>query len=45
MKKETLSYTVLAFALALTGLGVALGQQEQVLAKAVRICMECVGIG
>ena len=45
MKKETLSYMVLALALALTGLGVALGQQEQVLAKAVRICMECVGIG
>ena len=45
MKKEALSYTVLALALALTGLGIALGQHGQVLAKAIRICMECVGIG
>lgn len=45
MKKEALSYTVLAIALAFMGIGIALGQQGQVLAKAVRICMECVGIG
>ena len=45
MKKEALRYAVLALALALAVLGVIQGQHEQVLEKAVRICMECVGIG
>ena len=29
----------------LIGLGAALGQSEAVMAKAIRICLECVGIG
>lgn len=39
--------TIAAFAAAavLIGIGIAAGQPGQVLAKAVRICMECVGIG
>ena len=30
---------------ALVGLGLALSQQGAVLAKAIRVCMECVGLG
>jgi len=39
--------TIAAFALAavLIGLGLAQGQQSDVLSKAVRICLECVGVG
>lgn len=42
--KNTAGYIML-LAAALTGLGLYLGQHSAVLAKAVRICMECVGIG
>lgn len=45
MKKTAVGYTLLVLAIIFVGLGLMLGQQEQVLAKAVRICMECVGIG
>lgn len=36
---------VLLLAAALIGAGLLLGQQVAVMEKAVRICMECVGIG
>lgn len=45
MKKESLRYVLPVLALALMGIGIAMGQHGQVLAKAIRICMECVGIG
>lgn len=44
--KGNIPALVLALAGAgLIAVGVALGQPGQVLMKAVRICMECVGIG
>ena len=43
--KNAAGYIMLLLAAALTGLGLYLGQHGAVLAKAVRICMECVGIG
>ena len=45
MKKTGTGYVLAALGVALAGLGLALGQHGHVLAKAVRICMECVGIG
>ena len=35
----------LVLAAVLVGIGVALGQDNLVLQKAIRICLECVGIG
>ena len=43
--KNTAGFITLSLAAALTGLGLYLGQHTDVLTKAVRICMECVGIG
>ena len=45
MKRKTLTALLLGLGAALTGLGLALGQHGEVMAKAVRICLECVGIG
>lgn len=45
MKKNLPALLTLAVAVLLIGLGISQGQPTQVLAKAVRICMECVGIG
>ncbi len=42
-KKFTLFFMILAVAFILTG--VFMGQYRDVLNKAVRVCMECVGIG
>lgn len=36
---------VLAAALAFLGIGIALGEYRDVMQKAVRICLECIGIG
>ena len=36
---------LLAAGALLAAVGAASGQHEQVLAKAVRICLECIGIG
>lgn len=36
---------VLLLALALTGVGLMRQEQTEVLQKAVRICLECIGIG
>ncbi len=43
--KNTLAWLLLAAAAALTGAGLWLGQNALVLQKAVRVCLECVGIG
>ena len=45
MKKRMLPLLLMAAGLVLLGLGIAQGQSAQVMAKAVRICMECVGLG
>ena len=38
-------YGLLALALAIIAAGVIRGEQLEVLNKAVRICLECIGIG
>ena len=43
--KNPLTWLLLAAAAALTGAGLWLGQHALVLQKAVRVCLECVGIG
>lgn len=35
----------LALAVILIGVGLLRGEQQEVLQKAVRICLECIGIG
>lgn len=45
MKKKAVFCCVLALSLLLITVGLLSGQAELVLAKAIRICMECVGIG
>ncbi|MDD6967489.1 MAG: CD1871A family CXXC motif-containing protein [Candidatus Faecousia sp.] len=45
MKKNFPAWLTLAAALALIVLGIVQKQPAQVLAKAIRVCMECVGIG
>ena len=45
MKKNLPAWLTLAAAALLIGIGLSQGQNAQVLAKAIRVCMECVGIG
>ena len=45
MKNKVLLFGALALSLLLIAIGLLDGQAELVLAKAIRICMECVGIG
>ena len=45
MKKNLPAWLTLAAAAVLMGIGLAQGQNVQVLANAIRVCMECVGIG
>ena len=45
MKQRYKTILILILAVALIVAGVIDGQNEQVLEKAVRICMECIGIG
>lgn len=45
MRKSSAAIVLLILAGVLTAAGLALGQNSMVLAKAARICLECVGIG
>ncbi len=38
-------YILLTMAIVLVCVGVYFGEQEMVLSKAIRICLECIGIG
>ena len=40
-----LRFGLLGLALAFIGAGLARGEHREVLQKAVRICLECIGIG
>lgn len=43
--KKILLFAALAAAVGLILVGISAGQPREVLAKAIRICLECVGIG
>lgn len=43
--KAYLRYIILALSLAMTALGAARREHLEVLGKAARICLECIGIG
>ena len=45
MRENRLALLVSLAGAVLVGLGCALSQQEMVLNKAIRVCLECVGIG
>jgi hypothetical protein len=45
MKKRIILIILLLLALALTAYGCVQGQPDSVLAKAIGVCLECVGIG
>ena len=45
MKSRAAAWLLMAAGLGLIGLGTALGHPAQVMARAIRICMECVGLG
>ena len=44
-KNRIIRLGILAAALAMTGIGLWRQEQAEVLGKAVRICLECIGIG
>ncbi len=44
-KRLVCSLGLLALGLAFVGIGLARGESAVVLTKAVRICMECIGLG
>ena len=43
--KDKLKYIILIIAVLSCALGIYLGEMDVVLAKAVKICLECCGIG
>ena len=45
MKKNRYGLLAMTAGIALTAIGILRGQPAQVMVKAIRICMECVGIG
>ena len=45
MKRNLPGIALVLLGAALMGIGIALGQSGQVMMKAVRVCLECVGIG
>ena len=45
MRKNFPAWLTLIAAVVLIGVGLSQGQHIQVLSKAIRVCMECVGIG
>ena len=44
-RRNTAGWIVLTACIVLIAAGCILGQPDSVLAKAIRICLECVGIG
>ena len=44
-RKRLLQSVLLAAAVLMIGFGIWRGEADTVLAKAIRLCMECVGIG
>ena len=44
-KRNAAALALLALGLVMMGVGIARGEAAVVLTKAVRICMECIGIG
>lgn len=45
MRRNPIPWLLMAAAAILIVIGIHHGQPAQVLAKAIRVCMECVGIG
>ncbi len=45
MKKRGFTILTLILAAALVAVGVTEGQAKEVLMKAVRVCLECIGVG
>ena len=45
MKRNFLTVMLLLISAALFGAGLTLGQERQVLMKAIYVCLECVGVG
>lgn len=45
MKRNLPALLTLAAAAVLVAVGLARGENAQVLSRAIRVCMECVGIG
>ena len=44
-RRNIVTVVLLATAVLMIAAGAAMGQNEQVLSKATRICLECIGIG
>ena len=45
MKQRRIFFALLALGATLTAIGCAQGQPAAVLAKAITVCLECIGIG
>ena len=45
MKQKIILFLLLVLAVGLIGIGIVQGQPASVLTKAIRLCLECVGIG
>lgn len=45
MKKKVIAVCLIVASVVLIAVGIVLKQNSSVLSKAVRICLECVGIG
>ncbi len=45
MKKRIVFIILIAFSAALIAIGCIKGQPDSVMAKAVTVCLECIGIG
>lgn len=43
--KVFIQYSALCVALIMIGIGIALEQPQQIFEQAIRICLECIGIG
>ncbi len=45
MRTRIISFSILGVAIAFVAVGIAMGEHEDVMRKAVRICLECIGLG